>query len=87
MLLRRRTRSNFYSGKHGSIQADMVPEEQRVLYLDPEAARRRLFHRQPGEGSSYHWVELEYRNLKAHLHSDTLPPTRPHLLQQGHISS
>ncbi|KRX29214.1 hypothetical protein T09_8822 [Trichinella sp. T9] len=24
--------------------------------------------------------------LKAHPYSDTLPPTRPHLLQQGHTS-
>ena len=23
-------------------------------------------------------------DLKAHPHSDTFPPTRPHLLQQGH---
>jgi hypothetical protein len=26
--------------EHGSIQADMVLEELRVLYLDPTAARR-----------------------------------------------
>jgi hypothetical protein len=31
-----------HSGKHGSVQADMVPEEPRVLLLDPKAARRRL---------------------------------------------
>jgi hypothetical protein len=28
--------------KHGSIQVDMVLEEQRVLHLDLKAARRRL---------------------------------------------
>jgi hypothetical protein len=32
------------------------------------------------EGLDPHWAELEHRNLKAHPHSDTLPPTRPHLL-------
>jgi hypothetical protein len=29
-----------HGGNHGSIQADMVLEEQRVLYLDPKAAKR-----------------------------------------------
>jgi hypothetical protein len=28
--------------KHGSILADMVLEESRVLYLDSQAARKRL---------------------------------------------
>jgi hypothetical protein len=28
--------------KHGSVQADMVQEEVRVLHLDPKEARRRL---------------------------------------------
>ena len=28
--------------KHGSVQADMVLEEPRVLHLDPKAARRAL---------------------------------------------
>jgi hypothetical protein len=27
-----------HGGKHGSIQADMVLEEQRVLHPDPQAA-------------------------------------------------
>lgn len=27
---------------------------------------------------------LSIEDLKAHLHSDTLPPARPHLHQQGH---
>ena len=35
-----------YGGKHGSMQADIVLEELRVLHLDMKAARRRLdvFH-------------------------------------------
>jgi hypothetical protein len=36
--------------KHGSLQADMVLEELRVLQLDLKAARRRL--------DFLHWVEL-----------------------------
>ena len=31
-----------YGRKHGSIQVDMMLEENRVLLLDPIAARRRL---------------------------------------------
>jgi hypothetical protein len=31
-----------HNGKHGSIQADMVLEEPRVLHLDLKAARRRF---------------------------------------------
>jgi hypothetical protein len=34
---------NHHDGKHGSIQADMMLEEQRVLCVDPKAARRGLF--------------------------------------------
>jgi hypothetical protein len=61
-------------GKHGSTQADLVPEEPRVLHLDQKADRKRLeFH----TGWSLH------RDIKAHCHSDTLTLTRPHLLQQG----
>jgi hypothetical protein len=37
-------------GKHGSIQADMVQEELRVLHLVPRANRKRLASRQQGEG-------------------------------------
>jgi hypothetical protein len=47
----------------------MVQEELRVLHLVPKADRRRLASRKLGEG------------LKAYPHSDTLPPTRPHLLK------
>jgi hypothetical protein len=61
--------------KHGSIQVDMVLEKElRVLHLDKTAARRGLPSRQLGGGS------------QSLPHSDTLPPTRPHLLQQGHTS-
>ena len=31
-----------YGKKHGSVQADMVLEEPRVLHFDLKAARRRL---------------------------------------------
>ena len=31
-----------HGGKHGSIQADMVLDEPRVLHLDLKTARRRL---------------------------------------------
>ena len=46
----------------------MVQKMLRVLQLVPKANRRRLASRQIGGG------------LKAHSYSDTLPPTRPHLL-------
>ena len=63
--------------KHGSVQAGRVLEMKlRVLHLNQKAARRRLeFH----TGWS-----LSIGNLKAHPHSNTFPPTRPCLLQQGH---
>ena len=31
-----------HGGKHGSMQADLVLEDLRVLYLDPIGNRRRL---------------------------------------------
>ena len=31
-------------------------------------------------------LECQQRRPRSHPHSDTLPPTRPHLLQQGHTS-
>jgi len=40
-----------HSRKHGSVQADMVLEELRVLHLIPKANRRRLASRQLGGGS------------------------------------
>jgi hypothetical protein len=69
-----------HGGKHDSLQADMVLEKElRVLHLDPKAARRifDLFH----TGQSF-----SIGDLKAYPNSDTLPPTRLHLLQQDHTS-
>jgi hypothetical protein len=64
--------------KHGSVQADMVLEKElRILHLDPMTARKRFF---------YTGQNLSIGDPKAYLHSDTLPLTRPHLLQQGHTS-
>ena len=57
--------------KHGSVQADLVLEEEmRVLHLEPHAA----------EGDHYTRFSLSIQNLKVPLHSDTLPPTRSHQL-------
>jgi hypothetical protein len=58
--------------KHSCVQADLVLKEPRALHLDPKAARRLSF----SLGGS--WA---FRNLKACLHSDTLPPVRPYLFQ------
>ena len=60
-----------HGGKHGSIQADMVLEKElRVLHLDPVATRRL---------SSTLGKAKALGVLKAHLHSDSFSPTRPHL--------
>ena len=53
--------------EHGSIQAGLVQEELRVLHLHLKAACRILASRPLGQG------------IKAHIHSDTSIPTRPHL--------
>jgi hypothetical protein len=64
--------------KHGSMQADiMLKKELRVLHLDLTKARTRV--------PFYTVCSLSIRVLKAHLHSDTLPPTRPYRFQQGHF--
>jgi hypothetical protein len=56
----------------------MVLEEPRILHLDLKAARRKL---------SFHTGRnIIIGTLKEHPYSDTLPLTRPHLLQQGHTS-
>ena len=61
--------------KYGGMQADMVLEKElRALHLDLRAAEGDY------DGRSS-WSILD---IKAHLHSDTLPPTRSHLLQQRH---
>ena len=49
-----------HGGKHGSIQADLVLEELRVLHLDPKAARKRL---SSAGGSLQLWEEF---TLQAH---------------------
>jgi hypothetical protein len=60
------------------MQADMVLEKElRVLHLDPQTAKAAVNH----TGHS-----LIIGDLKAHPLSDTLSPTRPHLLPQGHTS-
>jgi len=53
--------------EHGSIQAGLVQEKLRVLHVYLKADSRIL----PGS-----WDE----GLKAHTHSGTPTPTRPHLL-------
>jgi len=64
--------------KHGSVQADTVLEELRALHFDLQAARRRL--------EFFTWQSLSIGDLKARPHGDTLPPTKPHPLQEGHTS-
>ena len=64
----------YHDEKHGSMQAGMVLEKElRVLHLDLQAA---------GD-SEPNWAYLSLRDLKAQPHNDTLPQTRPHLLQQA----
>ena len=72
--------------KEGSVQADMVLEELRVLHL--QAAGRRL----PSAGSQVgililYWAELEHRRpqsppIRCHTSSNkvTTTPIRPQLL-------
>ena len=65
-----------HGGKQGNMHSDTVLEKLRVLHLDLQAA----------EGDWVTRCSLSIGNLKARSHSDTLPSTRPHLLQQGHSS-
>jgi hypothetical protein len=63
------------------MQANTALEEPRVLYLDLRTAKRRLSSAGSQEGDlSFTGQSLRLAALKACLHSDTLPPTRPHLL-------
>jgi hypothetical protein len=62
------------AGRHG-VEEPHILEEFYILMF--QEARRRLCH----TGWS-----LSIGNFKAHPHGNALPPTRPHLLQQGHIS-
>ena len=59
----------------GSVQADVVLEPLTVLHL---ASSRKSTEILGGF--------LTIGISKAHHHSDTLPPTRSHLLQQSHTS-
>ena len=62
-----------HGGKLGSMQADLVLEEPRVLHVDPKAARRRLC-------ITVARCEHIYDISKPWFYSNTLPLTRPHLL-------
>lgn len=55
-----------------NVQADIVLSELRVLDLDPETAKRRM--------SSALDIDWALGDFKPHVHSDTLSPTRTHLL-------
>jgi len=55
--------------EHGSIQTGMVQEELRVLHLHQKGTRSRLSILRQLAGRS-----------PSPCHSDTLSPTRPHLL-------
>ena len=61
--------------EHGIVQADMVlGKDLRAIHLNPKEMGRRIsMLRQLGE-----------RSLRARPFSDTLPPTRLHLIQKGH---
>jgi hypothetical protein len=63
------------------MQADIVLEkEQRDLYLDLHAAKGHCHLQAARRRLSSALGEVCAYDLKAHPHSDTLPPTRPHLL-------
>ena len=67
-----------HCGKHGSVKADIVIEELRVVHLGPQAAVS-------------HWPDLSISDLKAHstgihfLYKAISTPTRPHLLLEAYI--
>ena len=63
-----------HSEKHGSMQADMVLEELRVLLLDLQTSDKRRLVCHTGHS-------LIIGDLKAYPNSDILPPIKPHLLQ------
>ena len=51
-----------------------------MQYADRQGTAEEADSQATGSGLS-HWVWLEHiKDLKAHLHNDTLPPTKPHLL-------
>jgi hypothetical protein len=67
------------------MQADLVLEELRVPYLDLKAAKKKVSSAGSQEETLDHAALLS-TGPQIPLHSHTLPPTRPHLLQQGYIS-
>jgi hypothetical protein len=70
-----------HAGNHGSIQADMVLEEQRMPHHDLKAARMRLSSAGSQEGTPLSTRKLQSLPTQWHL-----SPTRPCLFQQGHTS-
>jgi hypothetical protein len=60
----------------------MLERLLRILHLDPKASRKRLSSaNSQKEGLIHAGHSLNIKgDLKACLHSDTLPPTRPHFL-------
>jgi hypothetical protein len=65
--------NNHDGSKHGRVQADRrLEKELRVLNQNQQAARSEL---------------VELLELQSPPHSDTLPPTKPYPLQQGHTHS
>ena len=64
-------------------EADMVLQELTVLHLDPKVARGKLSSASSQEKGLFpDWagLSLSTGTLKACLHSDILPLTRPHPL-------
>ena len=62
---------HYHHGETWQCQADMVLEKElRVLHVDLQAAASEL---------------LGLLRLQNPVHSDTLPPAKLHLLQQGHM--
>jgi hypothetical protein len=71
----------------------MLEKELRVPYLDSKVASRRLSSagKQRRMSSTLGIFQTKQKQkqkqpLRLALHSGTLPPIRPHLLQQGHTS-
>jgi hypothetical protein len=68
------------------MQVNMVLEELRVLHADPKATRRLSSTGSHEKALFSIGQSLKRGGSKPIPHNDTLPPTRPHLLQQGHTS-
>jgi hypothetical protein len=70
------------------MAASILEEELiLILHLDLQAVSRDYPLQTARRRLSFHtWWNLSLGNLKAHTHSDMLPPTRPRLLQDCHTS-